>query len=638
VNDDRSEESPRTRLAGRLVLLLLVSAFVGHRLLVILSAGDFLYPLEPSEAKNTQIAWDLMSGRFGEPGYELHNYIVNNGSIHHGSYSSAALAYWLVSRVFGFTLLSVRMVPLLAWTGALLVFGETLRRRVGVTGMALALVGLAGVPTLFIGFQLTFLGCHPESVLPLAAAVASWLAWLDDPKSRVRSLLLGVCVGYATIFSYLLWPFLALMAALSFLPPLPRPNLSALASAAGGVLLGFWPLWLIFGLGGASVLFGSPITENPETTLVETASGMGLDWEEFRVTFWGNLPFGFEDYWMSHPEAPRFDGIDMFFEEVAYRALVFGPLLLLPWAITDRDPLTRRLGILTAVAPILVYSWLAFASPWKPHVPPRYFVPFALFGFAAPGIAVGLGLRRMLWPKWYRVLGLPLLVAGVGWLIALAPHRWHEAMDAVRTEKAEALLEHRYVAYYNLGVGTVWGAMVGDLNDFIDVRAASGDPEAFDGFQAGMWGAGGRLALGRREWELPQFEKGSMRSGLREWAERDSYRNPEDHDEPAHVARNVGWGAGLRAGWNLQTVARTLRHLQGDGDWPEGLAVDDFWLGLGTGYGRARPDATEDDLPSQLSPGERESLVEGMRAGRALGPVPKAPRNPPFDSVRGPAT
>lgn len=638
MKDAPPSEPPRARRAGRVLLVLLVLAFLGHRVLVALSAGDFLFPLQPAEGKNTQIAWDLMSGRFGTDGYTLGNYVINSGSIHHASYSSGALVYWLISRVFGFTLLSVRLVAPLAWVGAMLLWGETLRRRIGVVGMALALFGLAAVPMLFIGLQLTFMACHPESVLPLAATIAAWLAWLDAPADRRRAFVLGACVGYSLIFSYLFWPLLALMAALSFLRPWPRPSLRSLGAALGGGVLGLWPLWLILGLGGLSVLFGASITENPETTLLHTAGGLGLDWEEFRVTFWGNLPYGFDDYWMAHDEAPRFGRLDMFFEEVAYRVLIFGPLLLLPWAATDPDPLTRRVGVLTAIAPVLFYAFLCFGSPFKPHVPVRYFLPVTLLGFSAPGVGVGLALRRLRRPGWLRGTGAVLLLACGGWLVTIAPPRWHEATAVVRTDRSDALLKHRYVAYYNLGIGTVWAGMVDDINDMIDVRTASGDPAAFQGFQAGLWGSGGSHALGQLPWQAPEISWGPLRAGLSEWGERDSYASEETRDDPRTVARNTGWGAGLRADWDLEVVAEAIREGRRSGEWPDRLSTELFWQGLGEGYGRARPDATEDELPASLSPDERESLIHGMRWGRALGEVPEAPTKPLFPSIRGPAT
>ena len=96
MTDSAPANPSRTRRldAGSLVLLAIVLAFFGHRLLVILSAGDFLYPLEPSEAKNTQIAWDLVTGRFGQGDFNFGTYLANSGSVHHASYSSGAFLYW----------------------------------------------------------------------------------------------------------------------------------------------------------------------------------------------------------------------------------------------------------------------------------------------------------------------------------------------------------------------------------------------------------------------------------------------------------------------------------------------------------------------------------------------------------------
>ncbi|MDP7114155.1 MAG: hypothetical protein QGH45_19445, partial [Myxococcota bacterium] len=204
---------------GQLAIAAVVLAFVAHRVAVILSAGDFLFPIEPWEAKNTQIAWDLHSGRFGQPGFDLRAYIANSGSAHHAAYSTTALVYLLLSKVFGLGLMGVRLEPLLFWTGALAVWMECLRRLAGNTTALLAGVGLALVPANVIGWQLTFFGCHAESVLPLALAVGSWLLWLERGGRGVSaSALTGLCFGYAAAFSYLLWPLLALLPVLLVLP------------------------------------------------------------------------------------------------------------------------------------------------------------------------------------------------------------------------------------------------------------------------------------------------------------------------------------------------------------------------------------------------------------------------------------
>jgi len=646
---------------GRLVVFAVVAVFALHRLAVLLSAGDFLYPLEPSEAKNSQIAWDLMTGRFGSDGYTAENYIANSGSIHHGSYSSMALSYWLTSRFVGYGLLSIRLVPLLFTTAAVAVWLELLRRHFGLITTVVAGAALTLVPTLFFAFQLTFLGCHPESVFPLALTIGVWITWAKAGGTDPRlSGLLGACIGYSLIFSYLLWPFLGLMAALSLVPPVIKPGLKAFKAMGIGGLVGLWPLWLIFALGGPGALFGSAITEREETTLTNMATGAGLSMELFVQTIGENLPAAFHDFWMNEGEAGALWG-GLNFEPIAYHLLAFGPLLLLPWAFAERDATRRRLLLLIGGAPTIVYLWLCFASPWKPHVPVRYFIPFALLGFSAPAVMVGIGARDAREATGVRrVAGVLLAVVAGGALLWQAPPRVIEARAALRLERADELLRHRYVTYYNLGFGTIWAELVDDANDLIDVRTAQGDPAGAAGFQAGMWGSGRRLALGEGDWESPPLEWGSMQAGLNEWFERERYKNPEDRDDPHTFAANVGWGAGIRARWNAELMAQVVEEgfelaspgawadLFADLDnpevrldgWPPGMDWEAFWTGYGFGWGRAVTDvpAQVDSLPDALPEDYRPAIVRGMEEGRALGPVPKAPRRSIFPSVRGPAT
>ncbi len=633
--------APRYERAADVVAVAVIVLFVAHRLAVLLSAGDFLYPLEPSEAKNSQIAWDLMTGRFGTQDFGLKNYVANSGSIHHGSYSSMAICFWMVSRVFGYGLVSIRLVPFLFSVGALIVWMATLRRTFGPLTAACAGIGLLLVPTLFVAFQLTFLGCHPESVFPLALALATWLTWMrDGGKDRRSALLFGLCAGYAAAFSYLLWPMLALMGLLALLPPRVWPDKRGWVALAGGLVVGLWPIWVILLLGDPSDLFGGAITEREETTMTAMATGSGLTGELYWQTVWDNLPAAFHDWWMNQRQtgAP-WGGVS--FEPIAYRLLVFAPLVLLPWAVTEREPSARRLLLMIGIVPTACYLWLAFASPWKPHVPMRYFMPFALFGFAAPGVMIGVGWKRAQQTAgWKRAASYGLAGAATATLLWLAPPRIIESLDAVRLNRADELIQHRYVTYYNLGIGTVWAEQVHEVNDLIDVLTVEGDPRAFDSVQAGLWGSGRRLALGEGDWEPPMLNSASFQSGLNEWGERNSYVPPEQQAPPALVARNVGWGAGIRARWDVDLVAGVARAIQAEGTWPSEMPWSSFWEGFGFGWGRTVPDIASDpaSLPASIPQEHRADVARGIEAGRALGEVPKAPRKPDWHSVRGPAT
>jgi len=74
--------------------------------------------------------------------------------------------------------------------------------------------------------------------------------------------------------------------------------------------------------------------------------------------------------------------------------------------------------------------------------------------------------------------------------------------------------------------------------------------------------------------------------------------------------------------------------------WPPYLDWQLFWLGYGFGLGRAQPEVSShpDSLPKALPDEAREAISRGIIEGRALGPVPQAPKKPLFKSVRGPAT
>lgn len=617
---------------GLLVLILL--AFVAHRVGVIYSAGDFLFELEPSEGKHTQIAWDLRTGRFGTPGHGLREYIANSGSVHHGSYFTCALAYVVVSALTGFGMVGVRLTPLLFWVLGFSLLTWGMLRRFGGPAAVLTALGLVLVPSQIMEIQVTLLGSHSETVLPLAAVVAvggAWLARSDDGAPPWLTALLGASLGYAVAFSYLLLPIAGLVVLITLLPPRPPLPVRTWAAGVGGVLVGMWPLWLIVVLDPGALL-GYSVTEDPSTTVTALAGGGGSALSEILVTLQQNLPAGAYDYWTQQATLPAL-WRDQHFETWSWRWMVLAPLLLVPLTVTEPDPTRRKLATLLVVSPAVLYLFLGFATPWKPHIPVRYMIPMLVLAACGPGVAVSVGLGRN--------TRLGTAAAAVFALMAVwmwGPRAW-EGAQAIRTDRWAANAEHRFLAYYNLGVGTVWAEDVRAVNDLIDVRSASGDPRSFDGVQAALWGGGATNGLGRGDWDPPEpMDWPALGSGIKEWRERQSFLAPEDKDDPGQVAENIGWGLGIRTRWNPARVAAILD--EAGADWPAELDHAAVWRGFGLGWGRSAPrrPASAGTLPLSIPAEARPHVVSGMEAGRALGAVPEASWPPVFPTVRGTAT
>lgn len=616
------------RLAAALPLLLIL-LFVAHRLAVVLSAGDHLYPLDASEAKHTQIAWDLLSGRFGTHRFEISSYVTNSGSVHHGSYSTAALAFLAVSKVAGFSMLAVRLTALLFWAAGLGLLAWVLQRLFGPVEAALGVLGCTLVPSAFMAIQVTFLGSHSESVLPLAALLAAWLTWLAAPDAPGRSALLGACAGYCVAFTYLLVPVVGMVGALSLLPPRPRPGGRALVAGFGGALLGLWPVWLILALEPAA-LFTNTVTEqttsSPLNLLLGGEQGYGLVLE----TLQRNLPSGASEYWAHSARAPALFGGEHY-EWWSWRATLLAPLLLAPLAATSADPRARRLGLLVAVGPALLTLAWAMTTPFKPHLPPRYLVAPMVLAWLAPAVAIGLGRARG------GRMGWTVAALAGGFLLWNGAPRVAEGLGVLDLAKAAANREHRLVTYYNLGVGTVWADEVRAVNDLVDVRCAARDPKAFSGVQAALWGKNTGGALGLVDDAPAPVDWSTLRASMGEAAERQSYLTAEERDDPTVAAENIGWGLGIRSDWDPAVVARVLD--DAGGDWPPELARGAVWEGFGLGWGRrVELPAAADVLPPSIPEEHRADVARGMERGRAVGVVPVCPIPPPFPSVRGAAT
>ena len=216
---------------------------------------------------------------------------------------------------------------------------------------------------------------------------------------------------------------------------------------------------------------------------------------------------------------------------------MFAPLLLLPWALTDDRPVVRKLAVLVAIVPPITYTWLAFASPWKPHIPVRYFVPFALLGFSAPAVGVGLALRRFhTGGRSAKVGAGALAVLCVGQLLWLCGPRWTENMAAVRMDRLDALQKHRYVTYYNLGMGNIWPSQVDQVNDLIDVRTARATRRVSSACRP-CGAAAVSDSVSASATGSPGVRVGRARGAISEWHERQQWKPVEEWGDHARWRR-----------------------------------------------------------------------------------------------------
>lgn len=634
-----------SRAAGIVAVFAVVLLWTAHRLFIALSAGDFLYPLEPSEAKHTQIAWDLLSGRFLDD-LPLKAYLTNSGNVHHGSYSTVAALYVLAHKLWGHDQLSMRAVPIAFGALALALWADVVRRLFGVAAVVLVGVGAFFVPMVFLGLQVTMLGSHSEAVLPLVLTVCAFVAVAGTPTPTLTRVgLLGLSWGYATAFSYLLWPVLLLESLILLLPPRPAFSKRHLGALLFGGIVGLWPIWLIVTL-DPPALFAHSVTEDPTSTLSNLAQGGQSSSELLWRTIRTNLPGSFRDYWVEVARAPAWMG-GAAFETRAYRLAFLGPLVILPWAVATTDHATKRLALLVALAPVTLYLFVCWASPWKPQIRERYLMAVALLAWTAPAVLFGVASSQLrAGRRSFGVLGIVLATAAALWPL---PARVEEARLAVRPERMVLLRHHWSVLYYNLGIGTVWAEQSRDVNDLLAVRLAqyeAGDDHAWDGVQAGLGGGAPveHLGLAAQSWDPPVVGFNELRPGVREWSERQGYRPPGQGDDPKRAAQNVGWGFGIRTAFDPARMLAVWRDGHRSDRWPPTLSWEHVFEGWATGC--VRHHAADEgarcafvgDALDEIGAANAEGLRRGEALGRALPEPPPLRRDVIVPTVRGPAT
>ena len=627
------EPTPRRawrHLRPHLPLLLAAGLYVLSRLLVVLSAGDLVHPVMDQEAKHTELLWAMSSGRFGEGGWQLFDFLLTAGSLHHPGYLSVSAFYAVLAVPFGPTLLAVRLVPVLCWAVGLSAVGWLVGRRLGRwAGVAVPLLACFAPPDV-LAKQLAAVGSHVECVGPLGVALAGWLAWLDQESSWRRAAFAGVALGYAAAFDYLLGPAILGLVLLAVLPPWRRPTRRELGALAVGGLVGLWPLWLVMAPDPAG-LFQRSITEDPNSTLLNVATGSGRGWFEYRRAFFWALGLEWQELGIFAPggaEATSEGG-----RHLVKALVVLGPLLLLPAALLSRH---RRLGLAFALLPVSVLVGIVVTSPFD-FVRLAYVMPVWFLGVAWP--AVGLGLGWALWRgegRGLRAVGAAtglLAVLGAATLVALTAA---DEARMVRLSRAGELLDYRYAAYWHYRIDTITADEVERTNDLIDVLEAEGEPWGAITAGLGFPGGEGDLEVGADgPWEAPKPSWPGLRARFEGWDEwTNTYRSsqPEAWEamDPERAGAVMGRAMAIRADGDGALAASLLERARAEEMWPAELAESGFWRGWGFSLGRYE---AGDDWLAQVPEEHREQARAGAEAGRARGDVPEVLRRPTVNTV-----
>ncbi|MCO4773138.1 MAG: hypothetical protein KDA24_24095 [Deltaproteobacteria bacterium] len=629
-----------------------VLLFVILRVLVILSAGDILHAGESREAKHTELAWAAATEVLGTSGWGFFDFVLTAGNLHHASFTSVSLVYWLLSLVLGATALAVKLTPLVFWTGGLVAMTALVGRRFGwLAGTALPLCATFATPEM-MGWQLSCIGSHSEVVGPLGLMLLAWSACVDAPEEApdrgLRAALCGGALGYAVGFSYLMWPVVIGLVVLALLPPWRRPSRREWGLLAVGVVVGMWPLWLVLAPDPAG-LFGRSITEDPNSTMLAVASGSGRSWFEVRRAFFWALHLEWQDQGIYAPGGSLATSEGGLY--LVRSLVVFGPLTLLPAALVVKGRGQRRLGLALGALPFCLLAAIVVTSPFD-FVRTPYFMPVWFAGVVWP--AVGLGLALSLWRTGdlrRRLLGggtAAVALAGLVSLVAICAPR---IPSMVRLDRTPDVLDHRYGAYWHYGFGSVTADEVEQANDLLDVREAQGLPYGAFGLELGFAMAEHRMELGQDgPWVTPKPDWKALRSRFERWEELSqvfarAYPELWENVEPSITAENMGRALAVRADGDGLLVMKLLAVAEAEGRWPDDLSLPAFWRGFGFGCGRGAwlsaakqtpgpgPGGVGwiDALPPELAAEARGGWAEAA----ALGDVPPMGRAPVLRTTLG---
>lgn len=596
-----------------------VLGFFLIRLTAAMCVGDSITSMGDQEAKHTELAWALRHGMFGTENWQLSDFLLTGGNIHHPGYLTISLWFAVLAKFVGQSLLALRLIPILWWTGAIAALCWIVHRRIGPLAAAVLPLAFWFAPVHDIGFQLHTNGSHTEALLPLALLLASFSAFVDaEERSLGLALVSGFFTGYAFAFSYLLWPPILMLLALGAFRPRFWSEPRRLGQALAGFAVGSFPLWFLSIL-QPGYLWRRSLTEDTSSVFTSVAAG-GKTFEQFRFAFVRALRLEWQDGGLFAPAGRELmaDGGIYLYRSVA----ILGGLLLLP-AVLRTQGATRRLGIALAILPFAMLVFLSRTTPFE-FIKEVYVMSPLGVGLAWPALALGLG-----WTLWRaggvdRAIGGATAVAGVlalgFFVLGMAP-----LMAPIwQPDRADALLRHRYSAYWHYRAEPVPAEQVDLWNDFIDVREQEGDPMGAFGLRMTLYTQDDGEEIREDAWMLESWEE--VRGNF-ERAFPDTFAQVD----MTRTAHNIGWGLGIRTGWDVAPIARMVGYAERTGRLPSELEVSAIWEGWG--FGRARAELVgatyglaipASDSALSVVPSEHQAAVaRGMAAGRALGAVPK---------------
>ena len=160
-----TQATPERSVRGyKAAALLLLALFLADRLLLIFGQPDLLHDLDPGELKHMQLALGGLPNQ-GDWFDAVKNWVSGPENIHHGGFPTVSVLFVLLSKVFGETLQTLRLIPISAAVAAAALIAIWLRRRGGDIPALLALALLLGAPLLFLKWTCVARGGHTEAVL-----------------------------------------------------------------------------------------------------------------------------------------------------------------------------------------------------------------------------------------------------------------------------------------------------------------------------------------------------------------------------------------------------------------------------------------------------------------------------------------